>query len=180
MFVLQADSGVGDGHGYICTMNRRSIRVVGVIALVVVAAGCRDTAPLHGMVVDPPSEAPVVQVAGEGAYNLDSERGRRAVVLYFGYTHCPDVCPATLADWAVGIGASERTVARLFRTGLGTSFQQWRQQAVLAHALPLLARGTPVSHVAALSGYASDSAFSAMFKAAMGQPPSQFMDKNGP
>ncbi len=86
---------------------------------------------------------------------------------------------ATLAEWAVDIGASERTVARLFRTELATSFQQWRQQAVLAHALPLLARGTPVSHVAALSGYASDSAFSAMFKAAMGQPPSQFMDKNG-
>ena len=86
---------------------------------------------------------------------------------------------ATLAEWAVGIGASERTVARLFRTELCTSFQQWRQQAVLAHALPLLARGTPVSHVAALSGYASDSAFSAMFKAAMGQPPSQFMDENG-
>ena len=86
---------------------------------------------------------------------------------------------ATLSEWAVDIGASERTVARLFRTELGTSFQQWRQQAVLAHALPLLARGTPVSHVAALSGYASDSAFSAMFKAAMGQPPSQFMDKNG-
>ncbi len=86
---------------------------------------------------------------------------------------------ALLAEWAVDIGASERTVARLFRTELSTSFQQWRQQAVLAHALPLLARGTPVSHVAALSGYASDSAFSAMFKAAMGQPPSQFMDKNG-
>ena len=86
---------------------------------------------------------------------------------------------ATLSAWAVDIGASERTVARLFRTELGTSYQQWRQQAVLAHALPLLARGTPVSHVAAASGYASDSAFSAMFKAAMGQPPSLFMDKNG-
>ena len=86
---------------------------------------------------------------------------------------------ATLAEWAVDIGASERTVARLFRTELSTSFQQWRQQAVLAHALPLLARGTPVSHVAAQSGYASDSAFSAMFKTAMGQPPSHFIDKNG-
>jgi len=21
-------------------------------------------------------------------------------MMYFGYTHCPDVCPATLADWA--------------------------------------------------------------------------------
>ena len=86
---------------------------------------------------------------------------------------------ATLADWANDVGASERTVARLFRTELGTSYQQWRQQAVLAHALPLLARGTPVSHVAAASGYASDSAFSAMFKAALGQSPSSFMSKNG-
>ncbi|HSV53610.1 MAG TPA: helix-turn-helix transcriptional regulator [Burkholderiaceae bacterium] len=84
---------------------------------------------------------------------------------------------ATLAEWAADIGASERTVARLFREELGTSYQQWRQQAILAHALPLLARGTPVGQVAAASGYASDSAFSAMFKAAMGQPPSQFQSR---
>lgn len=83
----------------------------------------------------------------------------------------------TLAGWAAGIGASERTVARLFRDELGTSYQQWRQQVVLAHALPLLARGTPVSLVAAASGYASDSAFTAMFKAAMGEPPSAFQGR---
>lgn len=81
---------------------------------------------------------------------------------------------ATLAEWAAEVGASERTMARLFRDELGTSYQQWRQQAILAHALPMLARGVPVSHVAAASGYASDSAFTAMFKAAMGQPPSHF------
>jgi AraC-like DNA-binding protein len=81
---------------------------------------------------------------------------------------------ATLAGWAGDVGASERTLARLFRTELGMSYQQWRQQAVLAHALPLLAQGMPVSHVAAASGYASDSAFTAMFKAALGQPPRAF------
>ena len=86
---------------------------------------------------------------------------------------------ATLAEWAEDTGASERTVARLFRDELGMSYQQWRQQAILAHALPLLARGQPVSLVAAASGYASDSAFSAMFKAAMGQPPSHFQNKTG-
>jgi AraC-like DNA-binding protein len=86
---------------------------------------------------------------------------------------------ATLADWAGDVGASERTLARLFRDQLGTSFQQWRQQAILAHALPLLARGMPVSHVAAASGYASDSAFTAMFKAAMGQPPRAFLGGRG-
>jgi len=81
---------------------------------------------------------------------------------------------ATLAASAAEVGASERTMARLFRDELGTSYQQWRQQAILAHALPMLARGAPVSHVAAASGYASDSAFTAMFKAAMGEPPSRF------
>ncbi|WP_323002367.1 helix-turn-helix transcriptional regulator [Denitromonas sp.] len=79
----------------------------------------------------------------------------------------------TLAEWAGHSGASERTLARLFREELGTSFRQWRQLVVLSHALPLLARGTPVSEVAAASGYASESAFTAMFKAAMGQPPTR-------
>lgn len=81
---------------------------------------------------------------------------------------------ATLAAWAAGVGASERTAARLFRDELGMGYQQWRQQVALAHALPLLAGGASVGDVAAASGYASDSAFSAMFKAAMGQAPSSF------
>jgi len=50
---------------------------------------------------------------------------------------------------------------------------------VLAYTLLLLARGSSVSAVAAASGYASDSAFSAMFKAPMGQPPSHFQNKKG-
>ena len=85
---------------------------------------------------------------------------------------------ATLAEWALDVGASERTAARLFREELGLSYQQWRQQAILAHALPLLARGQSISAVAAATGYASDSAFSAMFKTAMGQSPSYFQNKN--
>jgi AraC-like DNA-binding protein len=75
------------------------------------------------------------------------------------------------------VGASERTMARLFRNELGTSYQQWRTQAVLAHALPQLARGMPVAQVAAAAGYASDSAFSAMFKQAMGKAPSHFQTR---
>lgn len=84
-----------------------------------------------------------------------------------------------LAAWAAEVGASERTMARLFKDELGLGYQQWRQQALLAHALPLLARGLPVGQVAALSGYASDSAFCAMFKAAMGQSPSRFQRVSG-
>jgi AraC-like DNA-binding protein len=82
-----------------------------------------------------------------------------------------------LREWVAQIGASERTVARLFRDELGTTYQQWRLQAVLAHALPQLARGLPIAQVAAASGYTSDSAFSAMFKQAMGKAPSHFQHK---
>ncbi|RZL92885.1 MAG: AraC family transcriptional regulator [Variovorax sp.] len=84
---------------------------------------------------------------------------------------------ATLAERAAAIGASERTVARMFQDQLGMSWQQWRQQAVMAHALPLLARGMPVSQVATASGYATDSAFCAMFKAATGRSPTAFQHK---
>jgi AraC-like DNA-binding protein len=82
---------------------------------------------------------------------------------------------ATLAAWAAHAGASERTLARLFRDELGTSFQRWRQQVVLAHAMPMLARGVSVGRVAQASGYASESAFSAMFKSAMGLPPTRLL-----
>ncbi|RZJ14414.1 MAG: AraC family transcriptional regulator [Acidovorax sp.] len=87
---------------------------------------------------------------------------------------------ATLQDWAADSGASERTLARLFRAQFGMGFAQWRRQAVLAHALPRLARGEPVGQVAAGSGYASESAFSAMFKAAMGQSPRRFLGLQQP
>jgi AraC-like DNA-binding protein len=80
----------------------------------------------------------------------------------------------TLDGWAVDSGASPRTVARLFRSELGTSFVQWRQQVLLARAVSLAARKMPMAAIAAELGYASPSAFSAMVRRSMGAPPSRF------
>ena len=80
----------------------------------------------------------------------------------------------SLADWAHHAGASPRTVARLFRSELGTTFQQWRQQVLLAHALALSARKLPMAIIAAELGYASASAFTAMVKRTLGAPPTHF------
>lgn len=80
----------------------------------------------------------------------------------------------TLADWAGLVGASERTLARLFERDLDMGFAQWRQQVRLAHAAPLIADGMPLSQVAAQLGYASQSAFSAMFKKTFGCSPTTF------
>lgn len=81
---------------------------------------------------------------------------------------------ATLAQWAQGVGASPRTLARLFRDELATSFGRWREQVLLAQALALAARGRPVAWIAAELGYASASAFTAMVRRTVGQPPSRF------
>lgn len=80
----------------------------------------------------------------------------------------------TLGEWARCVGASERTLARLFERELGMSFGQWRQQARLAHAAPLIARGLPLSQVAEQLGYSSQSAFTAMFRKTFGSPPTAF------
>jgi AraC-like DNA-binding protein/quercetin dioxygenase-like cupin family protein len=80
----------------------------------------------------------------------------------------------SLDDWARSVGASGRTLARLFEQELGMTFGQWRQQIRLAHAAPLIARGLPLSQVAAELGYSSQSAFSAMFKKTFGKPPLAF------
>ena len=80
-----------------------------------------------------------------------------------------------LADWARDAGASPRTVARLFRSELRTSFVQWRQQVLLARAVTLAARKLPMASIAAELGYASASAFSAMVRRSVGAPPSRFL-----
>lgn len=80
----------------------------------------------------------------------------------------------TLAGWARAAGASERTLARLFERELGMSFGQWRQQVRLAHGASLIARGVPLWQVAQQLGYASQSAFTAMFRKTFGTTPSAF------
>lgn len=85
----------------------------------------------------------------------------------------------TLGQWARTAGASARTLARLFERELGLSFGQWRQQVRLAHAAPMIARGMPLAQVAGALGYASQSAFSAMFKKTFGSSPSAFFADGG-
>ena len=85
----------------------------------------------------------------------------------------------TLELLAKKVGASARTLTRLFEQELRMSFGDWRQQMRLARAYPLIANGTPLSQVAAELGYSSQSAFSAMFKKTFGVSPSSFFRQAG-
>lgn len=55
----------------------------------------------HGTVIQSPQQARNFTLTGRNgqAVNLSDFRGQ-AVLIYFGYTFCPDVCPATLVELA--------------------------------------------------------------------------------
>lgn len=80
----------------------------------------------------------------------------------------------TLEQWSDIAGASSRTLARLFTSETGMSFVDWRQQARLSAALVQLAEGARVASVARTLGYGSVSAFTAMFRKALGKTPRDY------
>jgi len=79
--------------------------------LIVPLAGCDLAHPrLHGHVPSEPRHVgdivlPEVSVNGpDRPFSFRAEPGRLLVV-YFGYTSCPDVCPTTLSDLRQALGA---------------------------------------------------------------------------
>ncbi|RKP53645.1 AraC family transcriptional regulator [Pararobbsia silviterrae] len=94
------------------------------------------------------------------------------------------ICEQLLADpqnndtielWSERVGASVRTLARLFREETGLSFGQWRQQLRLVEAMTRLALGIPVSTIAVELGYQSSSAFISMFRKVLGDTPQRYL-----
>jgi protein SCO1/2 len=57
---------------------------------------------LHGTLVDPPLPRPsqTLRDTSGRAFSLADRPADELTVLFFGYTHCPDVCPTTMADLA--------------------------------------------------------------------------------
>ena len=76
--------------------------VLGIVLLFALG-GCGRQKPysFHGETVEPPAPAVDFTLTGPDgkALSLSDFRGK-LVVLYFGYTSCPDVCPTTMAALA--------------------------------------------------------------------------------
>ena len=80
-------------------------------------------------------------------------------------------CSLSIEDWAGRVGASGRTLARLFLAETGLPFGRWRTRCRLLAARARLAEGASVTAVAHAMGYASDSAFIAMYRRTYGESP---------
>ena len=70
------------------------------LALMLLLAACSREAQWHATNITgamPPLEFRLTRAEDGQSVSAATYRGK-AVLLYFGYTHCPDICPATLAN----------------------------------------------------------------------------------
>jgi protein SCO1/2 len=78
------------------------MHVCAVLALACLLASCGP--PRQGAVTDITGAIPALEFAmtraNDGKQVRAADYRGKVVILYFGYTHCPDECPTTLADLA--------------------------------------------------------------------------------
>ncbi|WP_198028962.1 AraC family transcriptional regulator [Actinoplanes sp. N902-109] len=80
----------------------------------------------------------------------------------------------TLAELGRAVGASERTLSRLFHTQLGMSFHQWRTILRIHHGLVHLSNGRSVTETATACGWSNPTSFIEAFTAIVGQTPGRY------
>jgi protein SCO1/2 len=90
-----------------------------LFTLLLVAAACRPSAPkafdpegLAGPTILPPIPKPefVLRATDGKPFDFRKETAGYVTLLFFGYTHCPDVCPVHLANIAAALGKSSPEV----------------------------------------------------------------------
>lgn len=84
----------------------------------------------------------------------------------------------SLAELGKTIGASSRTLSRLFGNELGMTFYEWRTQLRIYHALVLLADGRDTTQTAYACGWANPSSFIAAFTSIIGTTPGRYQAKS--
>lgn len=103
---------------------RRLVLVVPLLLLFVAATACGgssagpaaqhvETAQLHGAVPssrDPRPSFTLVDTGGN-RYDFRARTRGKVTLLYFGYTHCPDECPTSMADVASALRKVPAAVA---------------------------------------------------------------------
>ena len=79
-----------------------AVVVVAVVAAVVWRATRTDAYEFRGGEITPPRTAPPLDLVDQNGepFTLAQEEGN-VLLVYFGYTTCPDLCPTTLNDFAI-------------------------------------------------------------------------------
>jgi len=116
--------GVPSGHWAITRMLLLAFALIGAVLL----AGCGSgdqSGDLNGMTRTPPTEVGNVQLPNENpktrsALTQLKGEGDGLMLVYFGYTFCPDVCPTTLADLRLALAELSPQQRERIRVGMVT------------------------------------------------------------
>ena len=114
----------------------------------------------------------LVHAPCQGSYLPTSQDPQLGAVLRLLQAHPSD--NRSLPELAKLAHTTERTLMRRCQRDLGMSLNDWRQRLRVVRAMPLLEAGQTVETVALDLGYASASAFIAMFKRLVGTTPDEF------
>lgn len=80
--------------------------------------------------------------------------------------------PRTADAWGRSVGASARTLSRIFQAETGLSFEHWRRDARMRIAYGMIRDGVSVERCAHIVGYQTSSAFGVAYRTVHGHPPS--------
>lgn len=83
----------------------RLIAALLVVAVLAVGCGEERNVSLHGTVVDPPFTvaADALRTTEGESYSLAKDTTAELTLVFFGYTQCPDICPAVLSSISSGL-----------------------------------------------------------------------------
>jgi len=81
-----------------------------------------------------------------------------------------------LKQWGNIVGASARTLSRLFKKETGLCYSEWRQRLNVQIAISQLSLGKSVTDISLSLGYESPSSFIHMFKAKTGMTPTFYRE----
>ncbi|MDT3337674.1 AraC family transcriptional regulator, partial [Shewanella sp. SP1S1-7] len=141
---------------------------------------CAFNTPIN---VEPMVQAPILRLlevlydqinsAGGQTFKLLIPQDRRLKLIFEHLTQTPAL-DFSLVKWGERVGASERTLSRLFVREFGSSFVLWRQHLRLIYSLSLLATDLSIQNVAHQIGYQNDSSYIKAFKERFGMTPQRF------
>ncbi|MCU8004875.1 helix-turn-helix transcriptional regulator [Shewanella sp. SM96] len=106
-------------------------------------------------------------------FKLLIPQDRRLKLIFEHLTQTPAL-DLSLVKWGEMVGASERTLSRLFVREFSSSFVLWRQHLRLIYSLSLLATDLSIQNVAHQIGYQNDSSYIKAFKERFGMTPQRF------
>lgn len=96
-----------------------SLAVIAAVVAVVLATGVLDRAPSGGTAVSTVGSVggPFTLIGTDGQTVTEADFAGRPRAMFFGFTHCPDVCPTTLAEadaWLKALGPAGEDLAIIF------------------------------------------------------------------